>query len=120
MAPLIDIVFLLIIFFMLSSSFLYPALKLTLPKAVAEQKQVQDEIIVSVDQAGSVFVNRDQIPMNRLKSELASRFSEGQKKSIHLQGDQNMPYKFFVQVMDLARQAGAGQINVVHESGQET
>ncbi|MBI1977395.1 MAG: biopolymer transporter ExbD [Candidatus Omnitrophica bacterium] len=115
LAPLIDVVFQLLIFFMLSSSFLNPALKLSLPRATIHDSKVPQHIVVSIDQAGNVFVNRVQVQMADLKTQLERRISQDSKKSVHIRGDKEMPYKYFVQVMDFARQAGAKQVNIVHE-----
>lgn len=118
MTPMIDIVFQLLIFFMLSSSFLTPSMKLTLPKAVQADKQEAQQIIVSMDKAGSIYLNTRKIDKESLKTQLADSLSKDSKKSVHLRGDADMPYKLFVEVMDLARQAGAQQINIVHEDSR--
>jgi len=118
LAPLIDIVFLLLIFFMLSSSFLNPALQLSLPKAQVHDARIPEQIVVSIDQAGKVFVNRIQVQMADLRPHLERRISQDAKKSVHIRGDQEMAYKYFVQVMDTARQAGAKQVNIVHEKAK--
>lgn len=115
MAPLIDIVFQLLIFFMLSSSFLNPALKLNLPKAVTQDSKEPEQIIVSIDRKGSIYINRDEIQMERLTPVLSQKLSGRTRKSVHVRGDKEMPYKYFVEVMDAARQAGATQVNIVHE-----
>lgn len=115
MTPMIDIVFQLLIFFMLSSSFLNPALKLTLPTAVPQDKAEPQRLIVSVDKNGAVFVNTQKTAIESLKGRLQTDLVKDPKKSVHLRGDADMPYKMFVQVMDIARQAGAKQINIVHE-----
>lgn len=115
MAPLIDIVFQLLIFFMLSSSFVSPALKLNLPKAVKQDPMESEHIVVSIDKIGNTFVNTISVSLTDLKTRLESLLEKDFKKAIHVKGDQEMPYKFFVEVMDTARQAGARQINVVHE-----
>ena len=107
MAPLIDIVFQLLIFFMLSSSFLNPALKLNLPKAIAQDETPREKIIVSVDKKGSLFVNTAPVPMDRLQSELSAKLAKEETKAVFLRGDADMPYKLFVQVMYISRQAGA-------------
>lgn len=114
MAPLIDIVFQLLIFFMLSSSFLNPALKLNLPQAVSYDKTPREKIMISVDKRGSVFVNTASVTMERLQNELSVKLAKEEQKAVFLRGDADMPYKIFVQVMDVARQAGAQQINIVH------
>lgn len=116
MAPLIDIVFQLLIFFMLSSSFFNPALKLNLPKAVQQDRREPERVIVSIDRMGTVSVNAARVPMAKLQAHLEAKLIQDPRKSIHLRGDQDMPYRLFVEVMDLARQAGARQINIVHEA----
>jgi len=118
MAPLIDVVFQLLIFFMLSSSFLTPALRLTLPKAVEQDERQPQRVVISVDKAREVFVNTTKTSMAELKGLLELRLASDPKKSVHLRGDAEMPYKLFVQIMDLARQAGARQINILHQGTQ--
>lgn len=118
MAPLIDIVFQLLIFFMLSSSFLNPALKLDLPQAVKHDANEPQQVVVSIDRAGKILINTIETSLAQLKTQLEAKLAGNSKKSIHLRGDKDMPYRFFVQVMDLARQAGARQINIVHEENK--
>ena len=116
MAPMIDVVFLLLIFFMLSSSFLNPALKLTLPQAASEDRREPEPLTVSIDQAGNIFLNTQKVPMGELKAELAAHLSGKDPKAVRIRGDAEMPYKLFVEVMDRARQAGAEQIHIAHQS----
>lgn len=118
MAPLIDVVFQLLIFFMLSSSFFNPTLKLDLPKAVTEDRREIEQIRVSVDKGGTIFVNDVKTSLDELKPRLQAKLLKDPKKSLHLRGDEAMPYRFFVEVMDQARQAGARQIHIVHEGGK--
>ena len=115
MAPLIDIVFQLLIFFMLSSSFLTPAMKLTLPRAVTEDSRQPERVVISLDRDGNTYVNTRQVPRAELRAAVEGALAAASDKSVHIRGDQEMPYKHFVEVMDLARQAGARQVNIVHE-----
>lgn len=115
MAPLIDIVFLLLIFFMLSSSFLRPAIKLDLPKAIQQEDVKRENLIVSVDTDQNIFVNTLESSMRTLEQDIASQLERTEKKSVHLQGDKEIPYGLFVQIMNKARLAGANQINIVHD-----
>jgi biopolymer transport protein ExbD len=117
MAPLIDIVFQLLIFFMLSSSFLNPSLKLTLPQSEQHDQKEAERLILSIDKAGTFFVNKAKIEKTELKMVLEQNLSKDPKRAVHVRGDKDMPYQLFVQAMDIARQAGAKQINIVHESG---
>lgn len=115
MAPLIDVVFQLLIFFMLSSSFLHPALQLTLPTAAVQDQPQPQAIVVSVAQDGAVYVNTLRTSLEALPAALQTALSRDSRKIVHLRGDSEMPYKWFVQVMDAARQAGARQMNIVHQ-----
>lgn len=115
MAPLIDVVFQLLIFFMLSSSFLNPAIKINLPKAVTQDKREAERLLLTIDKEGNYYVNRNPVSAQELKSKLSEKLSTSDKKSIDIKGDGNVSYRYFVSAMDTARQAGATQINIVHE-----
>lgn len=116
MTPMIDIVFQLLIFFMLTSSFLTPALKLTLPKSVSRDAAQQERLVISIEKQGGIYVNTQKVPLEQLKIYLEEKLGNS-PQPVHLRGDAEMPYKLFVQVMDLARQAGASQIHIMHEPG---
>ena len=116
LAPLIDVVFQLLIFFMLTSTFMNPALRLTLPTAASRDKIDPDQLVVSIDSIGNIFVNFDKVEMEDLKDTLQARLATMERKQVNFRGDQNLRYQDFVRVMDIARQAGARQLNIVHQS----
>ena len=118
MAPLIDVVFQLLIFFMLTSSFMNPALKLLLPTASSREKIDPDQLMVSVDQDGQIFVGTEKVEMTKLKAVLEARLSRMGRKQVNFRGDQNLRYQQFVSVMDIAKLAGARQFNIVHQPPQ--
>lgn len=115
MAPLIDVVFQLLIFFMLTASFSNPAMRLNLPKAVTKDPGHKEYVVVNVRQNGEIFLNEKRTPLESLRKELSARLAAADKKSVNIKGEEDMPYKYFVQVMDIARQAGATQVNIVHQ-----
>jgi biopolymer transport protein ExbD len=61
-APLVDIIFLLLIFFMISSNFIAPTIRMDLPKALSEQKLEKVDLVVTVDRNANVYINRDRFP----------------------------------------------------------
>jgi len=115
MAPLIDVVFLLLIFFMLTSSFLQPSIPLTLPKAAASDNPPPAPVFVSVDTSGAVYINQDAVPRGNFSAALGSLLAGREDRTVNFRGDRAMPYETFVGLMDEARQAGATQFNIVHE-----
>ncbi|VAX34875.1 Biopolymer transport protein ExbD/TolR [hydrothermal vent metagenome] len=115
LAPLIDVVFQLLVFFMLTSTFSNPAIQLDLPKAVASDEVQQENVVISIDENGLIFLNEQSTSVDAFKDDLRILLKKMDKKSVNIKGDQDMPYKHFVQIMDLAKQAGAIQINIVHQ-----
>ncbi|MFM6171454.1 MAG: ExbD/TolR family protein [Sphaerospermopsis kisseleviana] len=116
MAPLIDVVFLLLIFFMLTSSFLQPSIPLSLPQASPADEPPPAPVFVSVDSAGAVYINQDAVPRENFGAALGALLAGREDRSVNFRGDRAMNYEIFVGLMDDARQAGAVQFNIVHEA----
>ena len=116
LSPLIDCIFQLLIFFMLSSTFLTPAIQLTLPSATAGTSQNELEIIITLSKEGDVYLNNTKTSLISLKSELQRMLTESNHKSVTLRGDQNMPYSAFLDALDIAKRSGAVHVNVAHQT----
>jgi biopolymer transport protein ExbD len=116
MAPLIDVVFLLLIFFMLTSSFLQPSIPLALPQAAAADEPPPAPVFVSVDESGLVYVNQEPVARAEFIAKLGAVLAGRDDQTVNFRGDRTMPYEVFVALMAEARQAGAVQFNIVHEA----
>jgi biopolymer transport protein ExbD len=116
MAPLIDVVFLLLIFFMLTSSFLQPSIPLALPQAAAADEPPPAPVFVSVDESGLVYVNQEPVARAEFIAKLGAVLAGRDDQTVNFRGDRMMPYEVFVALMAEARQAGAVQFNIVHEA----
>lgn len=116
MAPLIDVVFLLLIFFMLTSSFLQPSIPLALPKAAsATDEPPPAPVFVSVDTAGTIYLNQEPVSREGFAEAVRGVLAGREDRTVNFRGDRTMPYEIFVALMAEARQAGAVQFNIVHE-----
>lgn len=116
MAPLIDVVFLLLIFFMLTSSFSLPSLQIKLPTAQGQSDPIPEVILVAVDAQGAITIQGQPVPLPLFEEKLRA-FSTGQTdRKIHFRGDRGMDYGLFVELMDRARQIGFVQFHLVHET----
>ena len=116
LSPLIACIFQLLIFFMLSSTFLTPAIQLTLPSATAGTSQNDLEIIITLNKDGDVYLNNTQTSLISLQAELQRMLTETEHKSVTIRGDQNMPYSAFLDALDIAKRSGAIHINVAHQT----
>ncbi|MCA9399911.1 MAG: biopolymer transporter ExbD [Candidatus Omnitrophica bacterium] len=115
LAPLIDVVFQLLVFFMLTATFTNPSMKMLLPGAQANEPRTPQNIVISINKEGAIAINTQKTTLANFQTDLKQILDQSEKKSVHVRGDKDMPYKYFVQVMDLAKQAGALQINIVHQ-----
>ncbi|NQU74264.1 MAG: biopolymer transporter ExbD [Candidatus Omnitrophica bacterium] len=110
-APLIDVVFLLLIFFMLTSSFIFqPGIKINLPKAVTSEVIHEKSIIIVINSKNYIYLNDRVITM----SELASRLSIAAKenKPLLIKADRRASLGKVVEVWDLCRDEGISRINI--------
>ncbi|HQU08793.1 MAG TPA: biopolymer transporter ExbD [Opitutales bacterium] len=116
LAPLIDVIFQLLIFFMISSSFLYPALKLTLPKLEQTfEDNAEQNLVLSVDGDGHYFINQNAVTLEALPQALQQALSETEDKSVFFRGDHQIPYEKVLELMRMASASGAAQFNFIYE-----
>lgn len=108
MATMADVAFLLIIFFMLTSTFARDTgLDITLPKAMTSESLPKREVTIWVNRYGQVRINDNWIRPEDLLSALRAEFAQAQVKGVTIRGDERVPYGTIVTVMDAAKLLGA-------------
>jgi len=117
LTPLIDVVFLLLIFFMVSTTFEKTSkLKIDLPEAsVKAEKQPQKKIVIGIDIKGRYYINERQLVNTQMKTlKLALIKVAGDDKSIPLilKADAKTPHQSVVNVMDAASQLGLTRLSI--------
>jgi biopolymer transport protein ExbD len=115
MAPLIDVVFLLLIFFMLTSSFMPPSVPLTLPQASSKDSSDSAKVIVSLDGEGRISISETLVADAEFENLLKIELQKNATSVVHFRGDKSVDYGIFLQLMSRARAAGAQQFQLVHE-----
>lgn len=116
MSPLIDCVFLLLIFFMLSSTFLAPKIRLQLPAAGAQPDRSQnDPVIVTVDSRGDVFLNQEPLSWDQLANRLRTLLAAAERKEVTLRCDEAAQHKHFMRALDAAKSCGAQYVHVAYQ-----
>ncbi len=114
-APLVDIVFLLLIFFLLSSSYVQPSIKLNLPEAKNRQTAKKQEIVVTVDKSGTIYLNREPVEFDEFSERLSNLMETTSQREIIFRGDRTISYDLFVRIMDATKRAGAKDIHISHQ-----
>ena len=107
-APLIDVVFLLLIFFMLSSRFVvHPGIKLTLPGAASAKLQHEERVIIYITKDNGLYLNGESVSLENLPDRLKKEIREIPEKTVIIKADEKIDLGLAVRVMDIAKQAQA-------------
>jgi biopolymer transport protein ExbD len=111
LTPLIDVVFLLLIFFMVSTTFERETeISIELPEASGQPLQSEQQVVeISIDEKGRYFVNKNEVINTRidtLKRAIEEAAGGQEKPRVILSADRNTPHQSVVRAMDAARQLG--------------
>lgn len=118
LTPLIDVVFLLLIFFMVSTTFdRHTKLKVELPEASAKmQQQPQEEpVVLAIDAKGNYFIDDRQLvntKLDTLKIALQKTVADREDVSLVLRADARTPHQAVVRAMDAASQLGLTRLSI--------
>jgi len=117
LTPLIDVVFLLLIFFMVTTTFREESeIQINLPQA--SNKPVEHEaqaLEVTIDRDGRFFVNQQALintQLDTLKRALRELKSDADNQSVIVSADANAPHQAVVKAMDAARQVGLTRLSI--------
>lgn len=106
LTPLIDCLFMLIIFFVLTMSFSRPVLEIVLPEAQhAEVGQERNELLLCVKDDGKLYINEEPVTID----ELGVRLDADPEKMLNIYMDEKAPFSSFVEVLDLAKVKRSGR-----------
>ncbi|MGM0594866.1 MAG: ExbD/TolR family protein [Pseudomonadota bacterium] len=117
LTPLIDIVFLLLVFFMLTSHFVQEqALNIDLPVADTGEAVVEDgQLEVVLRPEGVVLIDEHIVEADSLEAVLREKLRGRSEKLVRVRGDRGAPLGKAVVIMDAARKAGADGVDIVTE-----
>ena len=115
-APLIDIIFMLLLFFMLTSNFVKPSIPLKLPEASNKKKVEDQDIMISVNDKGEIYFNKELILIDSLETKLRQAIKKDENQRVIFQGDEKILYEKFVIILDKIKASGVKDINIAHDA----
>jgi biopolymer transport protein ExbD len=108
---LIDVLFLLLIFFMISTTFLAtPAIKLELPKAKHADPVRQNPLVVFIDSAGQIFVNDEPVDLALMPALMSGKLADSEDKAVVVKADSRVSHGKVVEVLDIIKGAGGRRL----------
>jgi biopolymer transport protein ExbD len=109
-APMIDIVFQQLIYFMLTSSFImYPGIRVSLPKAATSQHVGVSNLVITLTKDHVIYWGEEVVTLKELRSKLANA---SRRKPVLIQSDRHAYVDQLIQLWDLCRDTGYREVHI--------
>ena len=116
LTPMLDVVFIMLIFFIVTASFVKEAgIDITRPPAATAERKERGNILIAITENDQIWVDRRQVDPRALRANIERLHAENPQGSVVIQADQNSKNGLLVQVMDAARLAGVTNVSIAAE-----
>ena len=107
LTPMLDVVFIMLIFFIVTASFIKEAgIDVNRPDAITSQKKPKAAILIAVDPSSGVWIEGNKIDVRLLKNKITQMRADNPEGSVVIQADEEATADVIIDVMDAARAAG--------------
>jgi biopolymer transport protein ExbD len=113
--PLLDVVFQLLLFFILTSALVQPGIELDLPESNQSNEALEADLVISVDREGRFFFNNKIVGIEEVESVLRSFAAQNSKRNVILRVDSAAAYGNFFSILDASRNAGINNLHLAYE-----
>ncbi|MFQ5580479.1 MAG: ExbD/TolR family protein [Nitrospiria bacterium] len=119
LTPLIDMVFILLIFFIVTSSFVKEAgIDVSRPSAQSAKRKERGNILIAISESGGIWMDRRKIDIRRVRSNVEKMHAENPEGAVIILADKDSKTGLLIQVMDQARLAGVSNVSVAAKQDQ--
>ncbi len=116
LTPMLDVVFIMLIFFIVTASFVKEAgIDINRPDAATAERKEKGNILVAISGEGQIWIDRRQVDPRALRANIERMHAENPNAAVVIQADEESKNKLLVQVMDAARLAGVKNVSIAAE-----
>jgi len=116
LTPMLDVVFIMLIFFIVTASFVKEAgIDVNRPNAATAERKEKGNILVAISAENQIWIDRRQVDPRALRANIERMHAENPLGAVVIQADQDSKNKLLVQVMDAARAAGVKSVSIAAE-----
>jgi biopolymer transport protein ExbD len=118
MTPMLDVVFILLIFFIVTASFVKEAgIEVNRPEAATAVKKERANILVAISEKGDIWINKRRIDIRAVQANIERLKAENPQGTVVIQADQKSTTDTLIKVMDAARSAGVYDVSIAAQEG---
>ena len=119
--PMIDVIFFLLVFFMVStlSMTINRGLPVNLPTAATSQKDLRDNVSLTVTQDGKMFLNKEPVTLQDMGSRVRAALVSDPQLAVVINADGHVLHSTVVDILDELRQAGVSGLAIAVKSGKK-
>jgi biopolymer transport protein ExbD len=119
--PMIDVIFFLLVFFMIStlSMTINRGLPVNLPTAATSQKDVRDNVSLTVMQDGQIFLNKEPVSLQDMGSRVKAALAADPQLAVVINADGQVLHSTVVDILDELRQAGVSGLAIAVKPGKK-
>jgi biopolymer transport protein ExbD len=116
LTPMLDVVFIMLIFFIVTASFVKEAgIDVTRPPAATAERKERGNILVAITANDQIWIDRRQVDARSIRANIERLHAENPQGSVVIQADKDSKNGLLVQVMDAARLAGVKSVSLAAE-----
>ncbi|MBN1652153.1 MAG: biopolymer transporter ExbD [Deltaproteobacteria bacterium] len=111
--PMMDVVFILLIFFIVTTSFVKESgIEVNRPEAATAEIKEQGNIMVAITADGQIWIDKRQVDVRAVRANIERLHAENPQGSVVIQADENSKNGLLVRVMDASREAGVYNVSI--------
>ena len=116
MTPMLDVVFIMLIFFIVTASFVKEAgIDVNRPEAATAVKKDRANILVAISDKGEIWINKRRVDVRAVQANIERLHAENPQGTVVIQADKKATTETLIKVMDASRAAGVFDVSIAAE-----